>query len=190
MIGQLHENSDGFAETMLPHLDSAYNLARWLVQNAHGAEDVAQEAYLRALRYFDSFHGGDARAWLLTIVRNTGYRWLQDNRARQATTDFDEQFHSGGIEDASPETFLIQNANHELVEQALRNLPVRLREVLVLRELQDLSYKEISGVIGVPMGTVMSRLSRARQQFRHAAGVLLRSRRLPKREEAFALIAQ
>jgi RNA polymerase sigma-70 factor, ECF subfamily len=172
MIGKLAEPGDGFVETILPHLNSAYNLARWLVRNGDDAEDVAQEAYLRAFRYFDTFHGGNARAWLLTIVRNTYHSWLHENRAHQPAVDFDEQLHSGNVTAENPETSLIQSVNNELVAQALRDVPDHFREVLVLRELQELSYKQISEAIGVPVGTVMSRLSRARERLRQAFGDL------------------
>jgi RNA polymerase sigma-70 factor, ECF subfamily len=155
-----------FTEVVLPHLNCAYNLARWLVRNGDDAEDIVQEAFTRALQYFDGFHGGDARAWLLRIVRNTSYRWLQKNRARQPV-EFDEATHAIP-EASSPETLMLQNADGQLIEQALKALPTRFREVLVLRELQGLTYKEISDVAGVPIGTVMSRLSRARDRIRYA----------------------
>src|SRR6266581_6912546 len=164
----------GMAELLLPHLDSAYNLARWLVRNGEDAEDVVQEAYLRAFQYSDGFRGGDARAWLLTIVRNTSYRWLRKTRAYEPVVQFDEEIHTIGLGTANPEQLLLQNADGRLVEKALSELPVRFREILVLRELEGLSYKEIAAVMGVPMGTVMSRLSRAREGFRHKAGDLLR----------------
>jgi len=165
-----------FTEVVLPHLDSAYNLARWLVRNSDDAEDIVQEALTRALQYFDGFHGGDARAWLLRIVRNTSYRWLQKNRARQPV-EFDEVIHAGRG-GASPETLMLQNADGQLVEQAMKALPAQFREVLVLRELQGLTYKEISDVVGLPMGTVMSRLSRARDRFRHAVSEALSTNQL------------
>jgi len=166
-------DAGGLAELLVPHLDSAYNLARWLVRNAEDAEDVVQEACLRAFQYSDGFRGGDARAWLLTIVRNTSYNWLRKTRAHEPVTQFDEEIHTGGVETSNPEQLLLQTANAGLVEKALSELPVRFREILVLRELEGLSYKEIAGVMGVPMGTVMSMLSRARDRFRHAAGDLL-----------------
>src|SRR4051794_4614505 len=156
-----------FTEEVLPHLDSAYNLARWLVRNADDADDIVQEAYLRAFRYFDGFHGGDARAWLLKIVRNTAYQWLRKNRSRQPATEFDEEIHSEpGASD--PEVLLLQEADSRLVAEAISALPDRFREVLVLRELEGLSYKEIADVVGLPIGTVMSSLSRARDRFRQA----------------------
>jgi RNA polymerase sigma-70 factor, ECF subfamily len=168
-----HETSVGtkdgsFDELLTSHLDSAYNLARWLVRNPDDAEDVVQEAYVRAFRYSGGFHGGDPRAWLLTIVRNTAYRWLGRRRTNEPVTQFDENIHTSVPASLNPEQLLLQNADADLVEQALRELPVRFREILVLRELEGLSYREIADVMGVPSGTVMSTLSRARQRFRHA----------------------
>jgi RNA polymerase sigma-70 factor, ECF subfamily len=165
----------GLAELVLPHLDSAYNLARWLVRNSEDAEDVVQEAYLRAFQYARGFRGGDARAWLLTIVRNTSYRWLRKTRAYEPAVLFDEEIHTSGVETSNPEQLLLQNADGRLVEQAMNDLPVRFREILVLREFEGLSYKEIADVMHVPIGTVMSTLSRARSRFRHVAGNLLRT---------------
>jgi RNA polymerase sigma-70 factor (ECF subfamily) len=172
-VGPAAEVSDGddigpFAEEMLPHLDAAYNLARWLVRNGDDAEDIVQEAYVRALRYFAGFRGGDGRAWLLRIVRNTSYKWLQKNRSQRLDTEFDESIHTGPHEPADPETLMLQNTDSQLVERVLSALPVRFREILVLRELEGLTYREMADVVGVPMGTVMSSLSRARDRFRHA----------------------
>jgi RNA polymerase sigma-70 factor, ECF subfamily len=161
------------AEILLSHLDSAYNLAHWLVRNGDDAEDVVQEAYLRAFQYSDGFRGGDARAWLLTIVRNTAYRWLRKTRAFEPVTQFDEQMAATGVEMPNPEQLLLQKADGRLVEQAMSQLPVRFREILILRELEGLSYKQIADVMGVPIGTVMSKLSRARERFRLAVGDLL-----------------
>ena len=161
----------GVAELLVQHLDSVYNLARWLVRNTDDAEDVVQEAYLRAWQYSSGFRGGDARAWLLTIVRNTSYRWLRKKSTYEPATAFDENIHSG--ETSNPEELLLRNADGRLVAKALGQLPVRFREILVLRELEGLSYREIADVVGVPIGTVMSTLSRARQRFRHVAGALL-----------------
>ena len=165
----------GLAELVLPHLDSAYNLARWLVGNSDDAEDVVQEAYVRAFQYSHGFRGGDARAWLLTIVRNTSYRWLRKTRAYERVAEFDEEIHSSGVETSNPEHLLLRKADGHLIEKALSVLPVRFREILVLRELEELSYKEIAVVMGMPMGTVMSTLSRARDRFRHAASDLLKT---------------
>lgn len=176
----MHNDSSGdtqivsFDEIILPHLDAAHNLARWLVRGSDDADDVVQEACLRALRYFGTFRGGNARAWLLSIVRTTAFRWLQKNRAQQPATEFDEEIHCGGYEARNPETLLLQRADTQLLEQAMNHLPDRLREVLELRELEGLSYKEIAEVVAVPMGTVMSTLFRARERFRDAASDLVR----------------
>jgi RNA polymerase sigma-70 factor (ECF subfamily) len=169
-----------FDEIILPHLDAAHNLARWLVRGSDDAEDVVQEACLRAFRYFGTFRGGNARAWLLRIVRTTALRRLQRNRAQQFTTEFNEEIHTETCEAINPETLLLQRADTQLLEQAMNHLPDRLREVLMLRELEGLSYKEIAEVVGVPMGTVMSSLSRARERFRQAASDLVRRQAQPK----------
>ena len=162
------DEAGGLAELLLSHLDSAYNLARWLVRNPEDAEDLVQESYLRAFRYAGGFRGGDARAWLLTIVRNTAYRWLRKTRAHEIATPFDEAIHRSDIETFDPEQLLLREADERLVANTLNDLPVRFREILVLRELEELSYKEIGLVLGMPIGTVMSTLSRARRRFRQA----------------------
>jgi RNA polymerase sigma-70 factor, ECF subfamily len=164
---------DRLDEVLVSHVDAAYNLARWLVRNGHDAEDVVQDAYVRAFQYAGGFRGGDARAWLLTIVRNTAYRWLRKTRAYEPVAQFDEQIHTSDGETSNPEQLLLQRADGWLVEKALGQLPCRFREILVLRELEGLSYKEIAAVMGMPVGTVMSTLSRARDRFRHAAADLL-----------------
>ena len=151
---------------ILPHLDAAYNLARWLVGNPADADDIVQEAFLRALRFFDGFRGGDSRAWLLKIVRNTSYSWLRKNRPAQLTDEFDETIHSDENADENAEMKLLSRAESERVINALEALPLTFREILVLREIEGLSYKEISEVTGVAMGTVMSSLSRARHRLR------------------------
>jgi RNA polymerase sigma factor (sigma-70 family) len=153
-----------FEKAVLPHLDAAYNLARWLTRSDHDAKDVAQEAYLRAFRFFDGFRGGDSRSWLLTIVRNTCYTWLKQNRAHELTTVFDEEIHSVDSDSPNPEAMLLQSVDNQLLRQALEELPVEFREVLILHELQGLSYKEIAVIADIPMGTVMSRLARARER--------------------------
>ena len=150
-------------ELLMVHFDSAYNLARWLMGNVEDAEDVTQEAYLRAFQYSDGFRGGDARAWVLTIVRNTAYKWLSKNRAHEPA-QFDEERHTTDTQSSNPEQLAIQAADAQLLERALGELPVRFREILVLRDLEGLSYREISNVMNIPIGTVMSRLSRARQR--------------------------
>jgi RNA polymerase sigma-70 factor (ECF subfamily) len=157
-----------FEETILPHLDAAYNLARWLTRDAADAEDVVQEAYLRAFRYFDGFHGTDARAWTLKIVRNTCYSWLQKNRGQMLTTEFDEEQHSG--DDRDPEAALIGKIDSQMLKRLLDELPVEFREIVVLRDLEGMSYKEIAGIAELPLGTVMSRLSRGRQRLQAGLG--------------------
>jgi RNA polymerase sigma factor (sigma-70 family) len=154
--------SSAFDQVVLPHLDAAYNLARWLTRNGHDAEDVVQEAFLRALRFFGGFHGGNARAWLLAIVRNTCYDWLRRNRPSEAFDSFDEEVHSVADQGPTPEDFVIEQADRLRLREALETLPLAWREVLILRELEGLSYKEIAEVAGIKMGTVMSRLARAR----------------------------
>jgi RNA polymerase sigma-70 factor (ECF subfamily) len=158
------EQLEGFDQAVLPHLDAAYNLARWLTRDAHDAEDVVQEACLRAYQYFGGFHGGSARSWLLTIVRNTCYTWLERNRAGGPATSFDEEKHSGARPAAEPERPLLQQEDAQLLGRALAELPPAYREVIVLRELEGLSYKEIGAVVGIPQGTVMSRLARGRER--------------------------
>jgi len=154
-----------FESIVLPHLDAAYNLARWLSGNDHDASDITQEASLRAYRFVSGFRGGNSRSWLLTIVRNTAYTWLKKNHAVAVIHMTDEEL--SGIEDASTpaaDALLLQNANAEILRAAIAALPVEYREALILRELEGFTYKEIAGVAGVPIGTVMSRLARARKQ--------------------------
>jgi RNA polymerase sigma factor (sigma-70 family) len=153
-----------FEQAILPHLPAAYNLARWLTRNDHDAEDVVQEAYVRAFKFFGGFHGGDSRAWLLAIVRHTCYTWLQHNRGHELMTGFDEEIHSLDGEAANPETVLLHRTNQQLLRQALEELPVEFREVIILRELEGLSYKEIAAIADLPVGTVMSRLARGRKR--------------------------
>ncbi len=158
-----------FEQALLPHLDAAYNLARWLTRNPQDAEDVVQEAYLRALRFFHSFRGGDGRRWLLASVRTTCHDWLSAQGADR-TTPFDETVHAADATSETPETLLLQQADRETVRRALEALPVIWREVLVLRELEGLSYREIGEVVGIPVGTVMSRLARGRARLQHQLG--------------------
>jgi RNA polymerase sigma factor (sigma-70 family) len=153
-----------FERAVLPHLDAAYNLARWLTGKDHDAEDIVQEAYLRAFRFFGSFHGADGRAWLLAIVRNTSYTWLEKNRGRRLAASFDEAEHSGAMPVASPESVLARKEDERMLRQALEKLPTEFREIIVLRELEGLSYQEIAGIAAIPLGTVMSRLARARDR--------------------------
>ncbi len=152
-----------FETTVLPYVNSAYNLARWLTRNEHDAEDIVQEAFLRALRSFDTFvQGRDARAWLLTIVRNACRTWQRQSRPHDVLLEDDVQAAVGTWSD--PEAALIKNANSKLIRDALQELPFEYREILILRELEELSYKEIAEIIEAPLGTVMSRLSRARRE--------------------------
>jgi len=146
------------------HLDAAYNLARWLTHNDLDAEDLVQEAYLRAFSYFASFRGGDGKAWLLTIVRNTYYNWLRHNRVHEPMVPFDEEFHGVRPKTPSQETLVLDKQRERTLRQAMDDLPAQYREVLVLREMEGLSYQEVANTVGVPIGTVMSRLSRARKR--------------------------
>ena len=157
-----------FEEAALPHFRAAYNLARWLTRDETDAEDVVQEAYLRAFKHFGSFHGGDGRPWLLAVVRNTCYTWMQHNRSPELTVPFDDELHEIESKDLNPEARLLQSADTQMVRQALEDLPVEFREVLVLRELEDLSYKQIADVVDIPIGTVMSRLARARKRLQES----------------------
>jgi RNA polymerase sigma-70 factor (ECF subfamily) len=158
--------SERFEQAILTHLDAAHNLARWLVRSPADADDVVQESCLRALRFFDGFRGGDSRAWLLKIVRNTCYSWVRKNRPAEISDEFDEMLHTPEQTTDSPEARLISRGESDRVRKALEALPLTFREVLVLREIEGLSYKEIADVTGVAMGTVMSSLSRARQKLR------------------------
>jgi RNA polymerase sigma-70 factor (ECF subfamily) len=154
-----------FAETAMPHLDAAYNLARWLTRDPSDASDVVQEAMLRALRFFSSFRGGSGKSWLLAIVRNTAIDWMRANRPTQiapAPADGGDPFENIADEGDDPEMELIRVSSRQQLDRLIEALPAEFRECLVLREMEDLSYKEIAAVTGVPLGTVMSRLSRAR----------------------------
>jgi RNA polymerase sigma-70 factor (ECF subfamily) len=155
----------------MPHLNAAHNLAYWLARDQRDAEDVVQEAYLRAYKFIESFDGDNGRAWLLAIVRNTFYTWLEKNRADKCNIEFDEEaLASHGYDMQVVERDQNYSIDHRLqqedsrrwVNRALALLPAEFREVIVLRELEELAYKEIAKVAGVPVGTVMSRLSRAR----------------------------
>ncbi len=166
------ETSETFEETVLPHLAAARRLARWLVRNEHDADDVVQESSLRAFRYFRTFTGGNGRAWFLTIVRNTCAAW-RGPRGQESSDLFDEQQHSSPEAAANPEALLLQGDTVVLVKQAMSRLPARFRQLLVLRELEGLTYQELAAELSIPMGTVMSSLSRAR----HALRVELDDRR-------------
>ncbi len=153
-----------FEAMAMPHLDAAYNLARWLTRNEHDADDLVQSAYLRAFRFADGFRGGDVRAWLLTIVRHTYYSALRDGQAQRADVSFDEALHGDGDdESADPAAIAASRDTSRTVNAALAQLPQAFREVLLLKEMDDLSYKQIAQVTETPIGTVMSRLARARK---------------------------
>jgi RNA polymerase sigma-70 factor, ECF subfamily len=182
---------ESFDEVVLPHLDAGYRLARWLVRNEHDAEDVVQEASLRAFRYFRTFTGGDGRAWFLRIVRNTCSGW-RGHQFDALTDPFDEEQHRSARPAPDPETLLLQTDDATLIARALRNLPDRFHQLLVLRELEGLSYRELADVTGIPIGTVMSRLSRAREALRGALDTELKPSRISARthvreQEAYAV---
>ena len=176
MDGNLANNDKTaqFEALALPHLDAAYNLARWLTRNEQDAEDLVQTAYLRAFRFVDGFRGGDARAWLMTIVRHTYYTALRDSRSERADVCFDEDVHSDcdghaagsnpahGMGD-DPACILERRDSGKCVNEALASLPRAFREVLVMKEMEDLSYRQIAQIADIPIGTVMSRLARARK---------------------------
>jgi RNA polymerase sigma-70 factor (ECF subfamily) len=152
-----------FEESAMPHLDAAYNLARWLVKNEHDAEDVVQEAFLRAFKFYGSFRGGNFRTWLLTIVRHTCYTWLKENRLPANVLPFDETVHGDVTAPSNQELEMMKTADVKMVREAVQDLPLEFREILILREMEGLSYKEIADLANVPLGTVMSRLARARK---------------------------
>jgi RNA polymerase sigma-70 factor, ECF subfamily len=167
------EDPQRFERVVMPHLGAGYNLARWLTRNDHDAEDVVQEAYLRAARSFDRYRGGDPRSWLLTIVRNTCYTWLRQNRAPEVartlrTTDEGWVLEVPADPAGQPEVQFIRAAERRQLQEALELLPAEFREALVLRELEGFSYKEIADITDVPLGTVMSRLARARKQLQQS----------------------
>ena len=157
--------AESYEEVVLPHLDAGYRLARWLLRNDHDAEDAVQETLLRAFRYFRTFSGGNGRAWFLRVVRNTCHGW-HVSTARAATESFDEERHGDLRSTPDPESLVLQSDDVALIERAMRSLPDRFRTLLVLRELEGLSYRELADTMDIPVGTVMSSLSRARQAFR------------------------
>jgi RNA polymerase sigma-70 factor (ECF subfamily) len=155
-----------FDRVALPHLDAAYNLARWLTRHEQDAEDVVQEAFLRAYRFFRSFHGESARAWLLQIVRNTCSTWLARNRFVPPRGNSPQNLDEMQAPELNPETRMERVEDQRLLTQAIADLPIDFREVIVLREVEGLSYKEIARIAEIPPGTVMSRLARARERLR------------------------
>jgi RNA polymerase sigma-70 factor (ECF subfamily) len=160
-----------FERVVLPYLDDAYTLARYLLRDEHDAQDVVQEASLRAFRYFDGYSGGDAKAWLLAIVRNCSLTWRHRHRADAHTVSFIDGVDSPADDGNEADTAAIESSERARVQRAIDALPAEFREVIVLREVQELSYKEISDVAGVPIGTVMSRLARARRRLAVLLGV-------------------
>jgi RNA polymerase sigma-70 factor, ECF subfamily len=159
-----------FERALLPHIDAAHNLARWLLGNTHDAEDAVQDAFVRALTFFDGFHGEDGRGWLLTIIRNTCYDRLRKNKRTSQMLGSPEELDRAADGALNPEAEQLRNADQQLVREGIENLPPEYREVLILRELEELSYKQIAQVAGVPIGTVMSRLARARQRLEASLG--------------------
>lgn len=168
-----------FEEAVLPHLDAAYNLARWLTRNDQDAQDATQEACLRAFRFFPSFHGSDARPWFMKIVRNACYTWLRTNRPLQQAAEFDENIFPPDSCVPNPEEIVVQDDGGTLVRKALEKLPPNFREVLILRELEGMSYRDIAHITGVPAGTVMSSLSRGRDRLRQALICLINEETVP-----------
>jgi RNA polymerase sigma-70 factor (ECF subfamily) len=159
-----------FEEIILPHLNAAYNLARWLTRNEHDAEDVVQEAYLRAFRFFDGYRGGEGKSWLLEIVRNTCFTWRRREKRNLATVVFDEAAHTSCVSPPNQEEALVDAANRTILQSCIEGLPETFREVLVMRDLEEMSYRQIAEVAGLPAGTVMSRLSRARKRLEECVG--------------------
>jgi RNA polymerase sigma-70 factor (ECF subfamily) len=179
---ELGESFD-FDEVVLPHIDAGYRLAHWLMRNEHDAEDVVQDATLRAFRYFRTFMGGDSRAWFLRIVRNTCSGW-RGHRYDALNDPFDEEQHGSGRPAFDPEVLLLQTDDATLLARAMQTLPDRFHRLLVLRELEGLSYQELADVMEIPIGTVMSRLSRAREALRGALESELTLPRMAERTKA------
>jgi len=171
------ENDRRFQDAVLPHLDAAFNLARWLTGNDHDARDVVQDACLRAYRSIGQLRGASARPWLLAIVRNACFSWLRANRPSEVAGSLDDTERAGITtrEDPSPgpEALALENLDRKVLNDAIAALPAPYREVLILRELEELSYHDIANVIGAPIGTVMSRLSRGRRLLAQSFHVVL-----------------
>ncbi|MFX1767327.1 RNA polymerase sigma factor [Paraburkholderia sp. A1RI-2L] len=179
-----------FQQMALPHLDAAYNLARWLSGNPSDADDIVQEAFMRAFRFFDTFRGDTARPWLLAIVRRTWYTEWRRRTSSHEVAELDDNLDDATIDGwsaacADPQTLLIRDEDTRLVHAALELLPVEFREVLILRELEELSYREIAEIADLPVGTVMSRLARGRRKLATLLGALqARGVKPPSRSEA------
>jgi RNA polymerase sigma-70 factor (ECF subfamily) len=167
-----------FEQQLLPHLDAAYNLARWLTRNEADAQDVVQEAFLRAYRFFDGLRG-EPRPWLLSIVRNVSFSWLQRNRPAELAP-IDDELPEENV--PGPEALAARSMDRRMLNEAIAALPTQFREVLVLRELEDLSYKEIARVADIPIGTVMSRLARARRLLTDSVRVIASAARIQVQE--------
>jgi RNA polymerase sigma-70 factor (ECF subfamily) len=168
-MGMAQHHSARFEALILPHLDDAYTLARYLLRDEHDAQDVVQDAALRAFRYFDRYRDGDPRAWFLAIVRNCCFTWRRRHRSDRLTISFDDELTPALTGSSATDAHAIAGSDRAALERAVGTLPLEFREVIVLREVQDMSYAQIAAVVGVPIGTVMSRLSRAR---RHLATTL------------------
>lgn len=164
-----------FEQVVIPHLDAAYNLARWLLRDDQDAQDVVQESCLRAFKFIGGFRGSDGRAWLLAIVRNTSYTWLGQHRAQELrTSSLDEEKVNPADEAFDVEALLHQKIDHKLVQRALEDLPLEFREAIVLKDIEGFSYKEIAGIANIPIGTVMSRIARARTRLQQRLSVLMK----------------
>jgi RNA polymerase sigma-70 factor, ECF subfamily len=159
-----HEKSARFKLLLEPHLDAAYNFARWLARNDDDAQDVAHDALLRALEYFDTFKGEQIRPWLLRIVRNTFFTWRKKSRPVQKLEVFDEEAHGAPRPEVDPQALVLRNADRRALAAAIESLPRKYRESIILREIEDLSYKELAALLDIPIGTVMSRLAVARKR--------------------------
>jgi RNA polymerase sigma-70 factor, ECF subfamily len=158
-----------FEEIVLGHLDAAYNLARWLVRNEDDAQDAVQESCLRAFRFFESYKGGDGKAWLLAIVRNTCRTWQGRQNRRTGVVRFDEALHDGGCHAPDQEETIVREERIHVLRACIEALPADFREVLIMREMEEMSYREIADATGLALGTVMSRLSRARKRLEECA---------------------
>jgi len=172
-MSQEQNKLSSFEESLLPHLNAAYNLARWIMGNDQDAEDMVQEAYLRAYKYFTGYQGGNSRSWLLTIVRNTCYTWLRQNQPQVLSVDLNDEMYTSESDMLNPETLFQHSLNHQLVRSALAKLTVEFRELIILRELEGMSYKEIALITDIPIGTVMSRLARGRQRLKECLAQLI-----------------
>jgi RNA polymerase sigma factor (sigma-70 family) len=158
-----------FEEVILPHLNAAYNLARWLTRNEHDAQDVVQESYMRAFRFFDSYRGGDGKSWLLEVVRNTYFTFHRREKRNVTNVEFDEAAHTPSVNPPNAEEALVAASKQTILRDCIEGLPDAFRGILVMRELEEMSYRQISDVAGLPPGTVMSRLSRARKRLEECA---------------------